>query len=85
MFRILKPGNVRELMTTCPYCGCVFAFTEADISEGFTSICYRPKVIEYVSCPCCGKKYTEWKEMEENSKKEVEEVTTNESDKPLLV
>ena len=85
MFRILKPGNVRELMTTCPDCGCVFAFLETDISEDFYFLCCQPKVTEYVNCPCCGKVITEWKAMEENYNKKVEEVLTIEPDKPLLI
>lgn len=41
MIKIIKPGNKKEYIKTCPKCGCEFSYELEDISY------------LHITCPCC--------------------------------
>ena len=53
MIRIITPGVGIKYTNTCPHCGCVYEYEEADILYG-----YGLTIAEnaYIMCPYCGRR-----------------------------
>ena len=49
MITIIKHGAISQYEKTCPKCGCIFRFTDDDISR-FNG----PVTIQVIGCPDCG-------------------------------
>lgn len=67
MKEIIKQGEVKRKITTCPECDTVFSFNRADIEEECNyayeaGLYYPPRIKTYVSCPLCGKRVYTWED-----------------------
>ena len=54
MIVIIKHGTVDEYEKTCPKCGCIFRFTDDDISKFDISRFDGAETIQVIDCPDCG-------------------------------
>lgn len=75
---IIKKGKAPQYITTCPRCGTVFTFTDADlrtklmstIRENIFDMNHVPFIEkEEIVCPCCSKHIDTWENADETNDK----------------